>query len=52
VAFERIETLDSTLPEQLGREDLAWEAGFWPGSSWSSTSRYRPLLPALTLISP
>ena len=28
VAFERIETLDATLPPQLGREDLPWEAAF------------------------
>lgn len=28
VAFDRIETLESALPEQLGREDLPWEAAF------------------------
>lgn len=31
VAFERIETLEVTLPEQLGREDLPWEAAFLAG---------------------
>lgn len=31
VAFERIETLEATLPEQLGREDLPWEAAFLAG---------------------
>jgi predicted nucleic acid-binding protein len=31
VAFERIETLDDALPEQLGREDLPWEAAFLAG---------------------
>lgn len=28
VAFERIETLEDALPEQLGREDLPWDAAF------------------------
>jgi hypothetical protein len=37
VAFERIEMLDSTPPEQLGREDLPWEAGF-PASASSTTA--------------
>lgn len=31
VAFERTETLDATLPVQLGREDLPWEAAFLAG---------------------
>ncbi len=31
VAFERIETLEATLPPQLGREDLPWEAAFLAG---------------------
>lgn len=31
VAFKRIETLEATLPEQLGREDLPWEAAFLAG---------------------
>lgn len=31
VAFERIETLDATLPDRLEREDLPWEAGFLAG---------------------
>lgn len=31
VAFDRIETLEATLPEQLGREDLPWEAAFLAG---------------------
>lgn len=31
VAFERIETLEAALPEQLGREDLPWEAAFLAG---------------------
>ena len=31
VAFDRIETLDDALPEQLGREDLPWEAAFLAG---------------------
>lgn len=31
VAFERIESLDDALPEQLGREDLPWEAAFLAG---------------------
>lgn len=31
VAFERIETLEASLPEQLGRENLPWEAGFLAG---------------------
>lgn len=31
VAFERIETLDEILPDQLGREDLPWEAAFLAG---------------------
>ena len=31
VAFERIETLQAALPEQLGREDLPWEAAFLAG---------------------
>lgn len=31
VAFERIESLEGALPEQLGREDLPWEAAFLAG---------------------
>jgi predicted nucleic acid-binding protein len=31
VAFERIETLEATLPPRLGREDLPWEAAFLAG---------------------
>lgn len=31
VAFERIETLQATLPPQLRREDLPWEAAFLAG---------------------
>jgi predicted nucleic acid-binding protein len=31
VAFERIETLDSVLPDQVGREALPWEAAFLAG---------------------
>lgn len=31
VAFERIETLDASLPGRLGREDLPWEAAFLAG---------------------
>ena len=31
VAFERIETLEGALPDQLGREDLPWEAAFLAG---------------------
>ncbi|MEY2513727.1 MAG: hypothetical protein QOJ89_1085 [bacterium] len=31
VAFERIETLEATLPPQLEREDLPWEAAFLAG---------------------
>ena len=31
VAFERIEALEAALPEQLGREDLPWEAAFLAG---------------------
>jgi|SRR5436190_14528396 len=31
VAFERVETLEATLPPQLGREDLPWEAAFLAG---------------------
>jgi predicted nucleic acid-binding protein len=31
VAFERIETLEATLPEQLAREALPWEAAFLAG---------------------
>ena len=31
VAFERIETLEDALPEQLGRENLPWEAAFLAG---------------------
>jgi predicted nucleic acid-binding protein len=31
VAFERIETLQAALPEQLGREDLPWQAAFLAG---------------------
>lgn len=31
LAFERIETLEATLPPQLGREDLPWEAAFLAG---------------------
>jgi predicted nucleic acid-binding protein len=31
VAFDRIETLEDALPEQLGREDLPWEAAFLAG---------------------
>lgn len=31
VAFDRIETLDAILPEQLGREDLPYEAAFLAG---------------------
>jgi predicted nucleic acid-binding protein len=39
VAFERIETLDSALPEQLGREDLPWEAGFLAGKCFVAYRR-------------
>lgn len=84
VAFERIETLNAALPEQLGREDLPWEAAFLAGKCFvdyrrrggtrrsplpdfyigahaavtgralltRDASRYRTLLPALTLICP
>ena len=31
VAFDRIETLEDALPDQLGREDLPWEAAFLAG---------------------
>jgi predicted nucleic acid-binding protein len=31
VAFERVETLEASLPGQLGREDLPWEAAFLAG---------------------
>ena len=31
VAFERIESLDAVLPQQLGREALPWEAAFLAG---------------------
>ncbi len=31
IAFERIETLEAALPEQLQREDLPWEAAFLAG---------------------
>ncbi|MEA2137560.1 MAG: hypothetical protein QOG56_710 [Solirubrobacteraceae bacterium] len=31
VAFDRIERLEATLPPQLGREDLPWEAAFLAG---------------------
>lgn len=31
VAFDRIETLEASLPEQLGREELPWEAAFLAG---------------------
>lgn len=31
IAFARIETLEATLPEQLEREDLPWEAAFLAG---------------------
>jgi predicted nucleic acid-binding protein len=31
VAFERIETLEAALPEQLTREDLPWDAAFLAG---------------------
>ena len=31
VAFERIESLDAVLPQQLRREDLPWEAAFLAG---------------------
>lgn len=31
VAFDRIETLEHALPEQLGREDLPWAAAFLAG---------------------
>ena len=31
VAFDRVETLESALPEQLGREALPWEAAFLAG---------------------
>lgn len=31
VAFERIEALEDSLPAQLGREDLPWDAAFLAG---------------------
>lgn len=31
VAFDRIETLEDALPEELGREALPWEAAFLAG---------------------
>ena len=31
VAFERIETLEGTIPARLEREDLPWEAAFLAG---------------------
>jgi predicted nucleic acid-binding protein len=31
VAFARIEALEDALPEQIGREDLPWEAAFLAG---------------------
>jgi predicted nucleic acid-binding protein len=31
VAFDRVETLDAVLPDELGREDLPWEAAFLAG---------------------
>ena len=31
VGFERIEELEDALPEQIGREDLPWEAAFLAG---------------------
>ena len=31
VAFDRIETLDAALPDELDREDLPWEAAFLAG---------------------
>lgn len=84
VAFERIETLDAALPDQLDREDLPWEAAFLAGKCFTDyrrrggvrrsplpdfyigahaavtgralltrdATRYRTVLPALTLISP
>jgi predicted nucleic acid-binding protein len=84
VAFERIETLEATLPEQVEREDLPWNAAFLAGKCFvdyrrrggtrrsplpdfyigahaaitgralltRDASRYRTLLPTLTLISP
>jgi predicted nucleic acid-binding protein len=38
VAFERIETLEATLPPRLGREDLPWEAAFLAGKCFVSTA--------------
>ena len=31
VAFDRVETLDRALPQQLGREPLPWDAAFLAG---------------------
>jgi predicted nucleic acid-binding protein len=49
VAFERIETLQAALPEQLGREDLPWEAAFLAGKCFVDYRRRggsrRSLLP-------
>jgi predicted nucleic acid-binding protein len=40
VAFERIETLEATLPPQLGREDLPWEAAFLAGKCFVEYRRH------------
>jgi predicted nucleic acid-binding protein len=31
IAFDRIEELEDSLPDELGREDLPWEAAFLAG---------------------
>jgi predicted nucleic acid-binding protein len=39
VAFDRIETLDAILPDELGREDLPWEAAFLAGKCFLAYRR-------------
>ncbi len=39
VAFGRIETLEATLPPQLGREDVPWEAAFLAGKCFVECRR-------------
>lgn len=40
VAFDRIETLEAALPQQLGREDLPWEAAFLAGKCFIEYRRH------------
>jgi predicted nucleic acid-binding protein len=39
IAFDRIETLEAALPEQLEREDLPWEAAFLAGKCFVAYRR-------------